>query len=358
MSIELLRIISCFFVVLIHTSPDYGVAVENNAAALIIQSLVRVGLPIFFLISGYFSLNSSIKNIPRFYLKRLSAIIIPFLIYGYIHVAMTHYMWSFSEGSYVNLFTLDTLKMFLNAAALGPYLSNEAFISWHFWFVYFIAGMYLIAPIVQRAICFINENNAEKTLLTLIIIMAIYSYLPAIQKINPKLSWIYIVQPLDEWLGYFIAGGVIARIDQNKYMKLCLFAIPACYVFTALSTIMLTMLQMGGSIQFKGGINMILFSISVFYLFINRQISFFNKTIVFVSKRTYGIYLSHVFIFYYFNDKIKSAIENPFICSISTGALVFFVALIIACIVDFIIINPVMKLVRLKFRNNLYVLSD
>ncbi|HIB3267319.1 acyltransferase [Citrobacter sp. FDAARGOS_156] len=345
-SIELLRIIACFFVVLIHTSPDYSISAGSNASALTIQSLVRVGLPIFFIISGYFSLNSPVKNLSKLYVTRLSAIIIPFLIYGYIHVAMTHYMWSFSDGSYVNLFTFNTLKMFINAASLGPYLSNEAFFSRHFWFVYFIAGIYLISPIINNAMSFINKDNAEKSLLILILIIAICSYLPAMQKLDNKLSWLYIVQPLEPWLGYFIAGGIIARLDNKKYTKLCLFAIPVCYVLTAISTVVFADYGVVGPIQFKGGLNMLIFSISAFYLFINIDIKLFNKTITFTSKRTYGIYLSHVFIFYYFNDKMKAIIENSFICSLSTGVIVFCLAFVLTCIIDYILINPLLRVIR------------
>lgn len=166
------------------------------------------------------------------------------------------------------------------------------------------------------------------------------------QKLDNKLSWLYIVQPLEPWLGYFIAGGIIARLDNKKYTKLCLFAIPVCYVLTAISTVVFADYGVVGPIQFKGGLNMLIFSISAFYLFINIDIKLFNKTITFTSKRTYGIYLSHVFIFYYFNDKMKAIIENSFICSLSTGVIVFCLAFVLTCIIDYILINPLLRVIR------------
>ncbi|WP_258317647.1 acyltransferase family protein, partial [Escherichia coli] len=52
---------------------------------LFAQSIVRIGLPIFFMLSGYYLLNRNTSNPLSFYRKRLPAIILPFIIYSLVH---------------------------------------------------------------------------------------------------------------------------------------------------------------------------------------------------------------------------------------------------------------------------------
>ncbi|WP_139788228.1 acyltransferase family protein, partial [Morganella morganii] len=60
-SIDLLRVFCCVLVIGIHVVPTYSPPYNinaNNVQIIIMQSIVRVGLPVFFILSGMFLLNN------------------------------------------------------------------------------------------------------------------------------------------------------------------------------------------------------------------------------------------------------------------------------------------------------------
>ena len=75
-SIDLLRILCCFLVVCIHTAPLYQsytqleVTEGQKYILLGLESFVRVGMPVFFVISGMFILNKEVTSLYNFYKKR------------------------------------------------------------------------------------------------------------------------------------------------------------------------------------------------------------------------------------------------------------------------------------------------
>lgn len=60
--VDVLRIVSCFMVVCIHTclNYSYGQDTLNNYLALFGQSLFRIGLPVFFILSGFLYLTQKL----------------------------------------------------------------------------------------------------------------------------------------------------------------------------------------------------------------------------------------------------------------------------------------------------------
>jgi surface polysaccharide O-acyltransferase-like enzyme len=64
LNIDALRILACVFVIGIHATYNFnphGLMDFNNYAGLLLHSIFRAGLPIFFIISGYYLLNSKNK---------------------------------------------------------------------------------------------------------------------------------------------------------------------------------------------------------------------------------------------------------------------------------------------------------
>lgn len=151
-SLDLLRIICCIFVIGIHVTPDYAYTVTSHQSesvqiqTLFTQSFVRIGLPIFFMLSGYYLLNRNDSNPLSFYRRRLPAIILPFIIYSLAH----YYIINWNNGTptsvieYLILISKSTVSL-----------------SVHFWFVYAITGLYLIAPAIQ----YIIKEGANKFLI-------------------------------------------------------------------------------------------------------------------------------------------------------------------------------------------------
>lgn len=81
-ALDLLRILSCLGIVILHES---GYMPLTSIGWSTYQALVRPCLWVFALISGYFILGRPIKDMKSFYLKKVSTIVIPLIVYSLIY---------------------------------------------------------------------------------------------------------------------------------------------------------------------------------------------------------------------------------------------------------------------------------
>ena len=88
--INLLRVVAMFGVVLLHvTAPllyKYGkTPMSYWWTANIFDSAVRVCVPLFFMISGYFLLDKS-EKLSRFITKRIKKVVVPLVIWSIVYI--------------------------------------------------------------------------------------------------------------------------------------------------------------------------------------------------------------------------------------------------------------------------------
>lgn len=199
--LDILRTVSCFLVVCIHSCLNYTYGQDglNNSLALFGQSLFRIGLPVFFMLSGYFMLNDKCDfSIIRLY-KRIKKIVIPFLMFGFIH-------WFFINQK-ADL-SWETIIGFIKALTVR----NE--ISVHFWFVYSIIGLYIISQPMNYLFKNIGPVHAGFAILIIGLLIMYNGDLVSLSHVLP-------IPGIDKWASYFIAGGLIARIKKNVSLKQC-----------------------------------------------------------------------------------------------------------------------------------------
>lgn len=335
LQLELLRIICCFAVIMIHVSPEYSLTGKYNHTALILQSIVRAGLPIFFIISGYFLLNQPITSLRKFYMARIPSVVIPFLVYGYIHFFMVHQMWNL-PGSWHAFIEPGQALEFLRLVVAGPAVNYKPFVSQHFWFVYWILGLYLITPALKVLTDAIKPEHAVTAILILIGLQAYNLYVPNTPIFLPSINI---------WLLYYVLGGLLKRVDGERFKVLAWVMIPAMYLATAAITRM-NAAHGWPMNQYVEGVNMIVLTCAIFYAF--KGIAWGDRwkpALTFLSARTYGIYLAHIFIYYYFNDQVKALFSNSMEWALLTGALVFVLALALTTVVDLLIVKPLVRLI-------------
>lgn len=325
--IDLLRILACFMVVGIHTTPFL------SHIDMLMQSFFRVGLCVFFLISGAFILSSEPKSLLSWYTNRLLAIIIPFLVYSYIHfVFITNYQ----------LLDLETLVNFVKFI----FLSSTS-ISVHFWFVYTIIGLYLIAPVFSYMINSMTEVNALKSFLILLFIHAIHSNYPIIQSII-NIPNIFLIPDIYIWLLYFISGGLLYKcrniINNNMATLMLLFGFIITYIFC-----INTPNKYGLSFnQFDINASMLIYASGLFLLFVKLKLEWLRNNdiivslILYISKHTYAIYLIHILILL----KLNYIIDTTGYIGIFVTIIVFFISFIIT-----IILNIPIEYILKVFRN-------
>lgn len=330
-------------VILIHVSPDYSVNGSENLVALTIQSIVRAGLPIFFILSGYYSLNNPIGTLKKFYIKRISAVIIPFIIYSYIHFLYVSLDFGVHASIY-NIFNINTIYHFALNIMQGPNGSEYGFSSKHFWFVYWIIGLYILTPAIRVLLSNISEKKAIYSILIILVIHSYELYAKNIPFVASHFYPIQLLPNLDIWLIYFIIGGLIYRIDTSNFKVIPLSLIIIFYIIT----IVLTMENPTSRSQISNGTNMIILSMSVFILFRNLKVKKYKKEIEFLSSKTYGIYLCHIFVYFIFKNKINEVISGGFSLPLITSMIVFTISLFLTVIVNYIIVDRLINKISMN----------
>ena len=138
--IDLIRVIACFLVMLIHSGEIYYINDEgglikddNNIYPCVINSLSRVSVPLFVMISGYLLLPMK-TDYSTFLKKRFTRVSFPFIAF-----CIFYDIYYYIRGRY----TLG--EMFWNIPGI---LLNFGTAVGHLWFMYMIMGVYLYIPII------------------------------------------------------------------------------------------------------------------------------------------------------------------------------------------------------------------
>lgn len=269
-SMDILRVIACMAVVIIHvsTAPVGSAAAPVSGGILknleLIHILMQWSVPVFFMITGFCMMQKEICTYSYCFSKVLKYAATLFTV-GLFYALL--------EG----VFTEKTinLKIIFNAfkSVIGGY-------TWeHMWFVYSIIGVYLVMPIIH---CFMKQGNKNIMILTTLLLF--FSILtPAMNKYLP----IGIELPFDGYLVYVCYGGMIAKytIDKKwKYLSFFTIAISIIYLF----------INVGKELfVFKHPI--VCFMAMGIFLLISQADFKFNKIILEIAKCSWGIYLIHPF---------------------------------------------------------------
>lgn len=134
-NLDLLRIIAISAVVVIHTTQNMGkldVYGFDWAVLNVYDGLVRWAVPVFVMISGVLFLNPAKEQpLKKLYSKNVLRIVTITLFWGLVYAALNHPPADLS---------FESLYAFFRTAVLGHY---------HMWFLYMIAGLYILVPILR-----------------------------------------------------------------------------------------------------------------------------------------------------------------------------------------------------------------
>lgn len=346
-SADFLRIMCCILVIAIHVTPDYATMVRTNQSdlvvyqSLLIQSFVRAGLPIFFIMSGYFLLNRKSENLIDGYRKRFATLLIPFFIYAFLNYAYQH----------SDAFNKHGISGFIDMLYKSP-----TAISVHLWFVYSLLGIYIIYPAIKVVTDAIPKDKTVPAIIFIAVVCCWPQYEHQLGKIINGYHNIIPIPQLYIWLGYFIIGGLLFRVNITR---------SACWKLFLASSI----LQLANTWISVNGINFDTkpydFSISMFFfasmltLIITR--TKFNsegklyKAIAFISPFTYGIYLIHISVREWLNTQfnIPPVVECVALKTIAYVFCIFVLSLAISFVVDRAIVNRLVSFARHEKKGSL-----
>ena len=186
-SLDIARIVATLTVVMIHCSGTFVKNYKQYTSEFIFgnlfDSISRIGVPLFLMISGSLFLDErrevTLKNI---LFKNIKSLAIITIIWASIYSAVYNVMFPLLIGKSINV------KSVLRGIVNGHY---------HMWYLYMIIGLYIITPFLRKFVC--KENKSM--VLFFIIISFCFQFLTptinAVCKLGLNLSFI------NRWLDKF-----------------------------------------------------------------------------------------------------------------------------------------------------------
>lgn len=279
--LDYIRAVAIVFIVLLHVSDKNGTADIHSAAWFFtssIQSLVRVGLPLFFILSGYLLLRKydNIHDALFFYKKRVIRILPLFLLWSLIYYCVKHH-----DGF--------SIVSFIEAVLSGP--------TWgHLWFVYTLLGIYLTTPILGTVLSQLSNKTAAVLILGTLVFNNIAFFA---DQLGVDAEFFGYMPKI--WMGYFMMG-YLARLfeetDNGHRMKYLYLSLPLLY----LATFVMIPYRYDGGTPIFGPLHLAPYDMSVtmplfaFCLFmaIRKLPVHSNRLIEFLSSKSFNIYFSHI----------------------------------------------------------------
>lgn len=322
-SLDLLRIYSCFCIIVLHAS---SFVINHQRIWSAYQTIVRPCLWVFALLSGYFILCKNIPNMKSFYFKRVVTLIIPLLGYSALYQIINYGIQGLNPRIFVPAF-----------------LSNQ--IGGHFWYVYTLLGLYLASPFLKIMLDILNDNQ----LVFFIILVGFFTCMPDYLSFV-KIEWAVDIIFSGVFFFYYVLGYVLWRMPTDKFQGIiiCLGVMNVfiTYLFSSKNVLCDNL--------YTSSINMMIGSVFYFVLFSKIKIPHIDickKIIIYVSNKTYGIYLIHILVLDIINQRgLFSATEKcPLLKPLIDSGIIFICSFLIAIIVDFILIRPLIKICNLFF---------
>lgn len=304
--VDFIRVIATFSVVLLHTAApllyEYNkLPITDWWAANIYDSMVRMCVPLFFILTGYLLLEKK-ETISVFFIKRSSKVIIPLIFWSIFYLLWRqHYQVGFSLSFY------SFYSLFLTPAY------------YHLWYLYAIIGLYLYVPILRVLV----QNSPKELLFYFVALWFIaVSIIPFFEKFSHIKSTIDL-KMISGYVGYLVLGHLLGNIKITRtpfFISILVFILTVA--LTSVATYIFTLRNKGIFVaDFYDYLspNVVLMSASAFviikYMFEHTKVQEFslsNKLIKTLSSASLGIYLIHLMVLFVLQKGDLGFVLSPF----------------------------------------------
>ena len=250
----------------------------------IYNSLSRTCIPLFIMLSGVLLLKPGKLAAPVkvFFKKRLNRIGLPFLFWG-----VAYFAWRF----FVNQEPFSVNSIF-QGILTGPYR--------HFWFLYLIAGLYLITPLLRVFVAYADRRILRYFFVIWFLGTSIIPLLGLFGNYSLNANLFLITG----WVGYFILGSYMLKVQLRS--MILYISLLAGLAWTIIGSYIIV-----GSIgertsQFfydAYSFNIVLASVALFLLLskvspitLDNRFPRINKLLSLIGRNTLAIYLLHVMV--------------------------------------------------------------
>ncbi len=193
--IDFVRVIATFFVLMAHIE---GLNDDPPWASTIYLILSRIGVPIFFMMSGFLLLSKE-EPLLIFFKKRAIKVLIPF------------FAWSIFYDIVWNQQLVNTGVTFEALLRLFIRVLRGAR-AHHLWFLYPLIGLYIFTPILRLFV----KNAKQRDLAYFISIWAITVPIFAIIQYYTPLSFGFEIQFSSGYIGYYLLGVYLGNLENTS----------------------------------------------------------------------------------------------------------------------------------------------
>ncbi len=289
--LDLLRVVAAIGVIVAHVEPPalhVPLTAWDQAMHHVFPAAVTWSVPCFIMISGRFLLDPARPLPPqKLFGKYLLRLLITFAFWSPLYLLYDMFMQGFRYS----------LRDFISLSLTGYY---------HMWYIFMMAGLYLVAPVMRRIA---SDRRTTEYFLALFLIMAFFTeygrYLPGVGwSISNALTYGHIDLVMG-FTGFFLMGLYLHEKEIGpRAERLIYLAGALCFVFTVAAGLWLRAPEGEEQTFFQlfRKPNVVIASGAI-YLFFDRRVSrlrFAPLPASFLSgcaKLGLGVYMAHVMVY-------------------------------------------------------------
>jgi Uncharacterized protein conserved in bacteria len=294
--VDLVRVVAIFLVVFLHVTNTFYDQIYLGTVSttawwtfVAYKSLSLVCVPLFVILTGALLLQPSKIHEPIkvFLKKRLNRLGLAFLFWTFVYLA-----WGFF---------ISKMPLTLYNVLQGTVISLTTGAYYHFWYIYLIAGLYIITPLLRAAIAYRDEKLVRYLILIWFIGICIVPLLPLFTDYSVN-GEIFI---MGGYTGYFLIGAYLQRAQLRKrYMYSFLIV---GLIFTLICTWIMTYpLEPLNNVYYFFdylAVNVVVMSIGAYALLLTFPSNwpgdkhpYASKLVKAISNNTLPIFLGHVIV--------------------------------------------------------------
>lgn len=311
---DFMRALAAVAVVCIHTCATRWRSIDVYSTNWVIitvwDMLSKFSVPLFFMISGRFCLDNERSSGAGYITKKIFRLAIAFLFWSAIY-------------------TIENIIRTPNPASDWKWIFIEFFTGeYHMWFLFAIACLYLITPLLKLI------TDDDKLCKYFLILFLLFQFLlPALSTV-PHIG-VFITELLEKsqmqfvigYSGYYILGLYFKKSNFSDILRIALYVFGAIGAVYSIFVAIINSHSLGVADESMANYltwNVAAETIAIYVLISRRFKDKSSKVITFISKYSFGIYLSHPLVLWIFSltgfmpDFINPLIGVPVVTASAT----------------------------------------
>lgn len=293
LSFDVLRIIACFGVILLHASARlwYYLPISSGGwfAANCANVFTRISVPLFVMISGALFLDPKRSvDVHRLWKKQILRIGVIYMLWMCAYALLAFIQYPASE---------QTVSKLLKGILIGRY---------HLWFLPMIMGLYALVPVLRSWLSHAEKKNVLYFLVLFFIFQILRVSFKSFFVTTELLSFLdnFEWQAICGYPGYFLLGYYLFHLGiSKKYNRILVYGLPFFYLGNIIVSTLQTYARGQAQSSFTDSFGLFTFltAVGVFQLFVQRKLfskasRIFQSMLQIMSKSTLGIYLMHLMV--------------------------------------------------------------